>query len=151
MVLSWGKNHIHMLLSAPSPTVWHEYSAKCFRRHRFHDWENCHWTLHFQNGDLHVTSPYNIHTCPAHRLWEYSNSSSESYFDLMPNSHNWFTQECVATRGRINNWILGVKGLINISNDELEKIEINKLFNFSLPYLYNINQISVEKKNINLG
>ena len=53
--------------------------------------------------------------------------------------------------GRINNWILGVKGLINISYDELEKIEINKLFNFSLPYLYNINQISIEKKNINLG
>ena len=51
-------------------------------------------------------------------------------------------------KGRINNWILGVKGLINISNDELEKIEINKLFSFSLPYLYNINQISVKKKEI---
>ena len=40
-----------------------------------------------------------MHTCPAHRLWEYSNSSCESYLDLMPNSHNWFTQECVAAKG----------------------------------------------------
>ena len=48
-----------------------------------------------------------MHTCPAHRLWEYSNSSCESYLDLMPNSHNWFTQECVAARGKNQQLNLG--------------------------------------------
>ena len=71
-------------------------------------------------SDQHVTSPFDVYMFSSKQLMRKLKLIGRSfYLDLTPNSHNSFQGIVLQQEERINNQILGVKGLNKI------KIEIN--------------------------